>query len=224
MVGGEEHSRITWDEYYAGRAKLQESLNINSGLYALQRCIDALIAREQAAGTRAVHVPFSDSKLTMLLHGALGGGARTTVLICASLEPSDAVEAISSLRFGEACSRVESRAARRGDAAAIARLVQGVDGEIAACQALIERDQRWEQRVTIREDRVRMKDNFSTQVRARKTARRHAFRAAYRQPPANLLPVSSLRVLRLAPRRPGDGGGCGGPFGGSDDRGARRRH
>jgi hypothetical protein len=39
MVGGEEHSRITWDEYYAGGAKLQESLNINSRLYVLQRCI-----------------------------------------------------------------------------------------------------------------------------------------------------------------------------------------
>jgi len=164
VVGGEEHSRISWDEYYAGRAKLQESLNINTGLYALHRCIDALIEREAAAGKRIVHVPFAESKLTLLLHSALGGGARTTVLICASLDPSDAVETISSLRFGEACSRVESRAARQGDTAAIARLLHSLDEEIKECQALIERDQRWERRMVQREDRVGMKDNFTTQV------------------------------------------------------------
>ena len=36
-------------------------------------------------------------------------------------------------------------------AAALRRLVSEVDDEIAACQAVIVRDQRWEQRVTVRD-------------------------------------------------------------------------
>jgi hypothetical protein len=45
--GGEEISRITWAEYYQHRQRLQESLNINVGLFALQRCIEKLISRDE---------------------------------------------------------------------------------------------------------------------------------------------------------------------------------
>ena len=48
---------MSWEEYYLSRAKLQESLNINVGLYALQRCIDALIEREAVAGKRCAERP-----------------------------------------------------------------------------------------------------------------------------------------------------------------------
>ena len=93
--GGEEISRISWAEYYQHRARLQESLNINVGLYALQRCIEGLIRRDELrAQGKPAHVPFADSKLTMLLKDALLGGAKTTVLVCASLEPRNAVESI----------------------------------------------------------------------------------------------------------------------------------
>jgi len=145
-IGGEEVSRITWAQYYAHRGRLQESLNINVGLYALQRCIECLIQRDKMkAEGKAVHVPFADSKLTLLLKDALMGGARTTVLVCASLEPRNAVESISSLRFGEACGRIEMRTKGSGDGAAmIKRLVKEIDDEIAATQAIIVRDQRWE--------------------------------------------------------------------------------
>ena len=113
-------------QYYEHRTRLHESLNINVGLYALQRCIEGLIQREALKATgKAVHVPFADSKLTLLLKKALSGGARTTVLVCASLEPRNAVESIQSLRFGEACSRVEMRTSRAVDGAAtLKRLVQ----------------------------------------------------------------------------------------------------
>ena len=118
-IGGEEVSRITWAEYYAHRGRLQESLNINVGLYALQRCIECLIQRDKSRHDgKAVHVPFADSKLTLLLKDALSGGARTTVLVCASLEPRNALESISSLRFGEACGRIEMRHTGSGDGAA----------------------------------------------------------------------------------------------------------
>ena len=71
MVGDEEVSRISWAEYYQRRVKLQESLNINVGLYALQRCIEALIHRDAAARAGvSIHVPFADSKLTLMLKDA----------------------------------------------------------------------------------------------------------------------------------------------------------
>merc|ERR1712087_198162 len=110
---------------------------------------------------KPVHVPFADSKLTQILKDALSGGARTTVLVCASLEPRNAVESIQSLRFGEACSRIELRAKGAGDGAAtFKRIVQEIDAEIAETQAIIARDQRWEQRTTMRYDTVDIKDNF----------------------------------------------------------------
>jgi len=160
--GGEEISRITWAEYYQHRQRLQESLNINVGLFALQRCIEKLISRDELrAQGKPCHVPFADSKLTLLLKDALNGGARTTVLVCASLEPRNAVESIQSLRFGESCSRVEMRGRGAGDgAAALKRLVEDLDRQIAEQQAIIVRDQRWERRVTTRYDVVDFKENF----------------------------------------------------------------
>ena len=53
-IGGEEVSRITWAEYYAHRGRLQESLNINVGLYALQRCIEGLRRRDKSKGHRLI--------------------------------------------------------------------------------------------------------------------------------------------------------------------------
>lgn len=161
--GGEEVSRITWAEYYAHRGRLQESLNINVGLFSLQRCIEALLERDGArAEGRTVHVPFADSKLTLLLKDALSGGARTTVLVCASLEPRNAVESIATLRFGEACSQVAMRAGRQADgASALKKLVAEIDAEIAEVQAVVVRDQRWERQVKVRHDTVELKDNFS---------------------------------------------------------------
>jgi len=164
--GGEEISRISWAEYYQHRARLQESLNINVGLYALQRCIEGLIRRDELrAQGKPAHVPFADSKLTMLLKDALLGGAKTTVLVCASLEPRNAVESIQSLRFGEACGRIEMRGKQAGDgAAALKRLVEEIDAEIAAQQAIIVRDQRWEKRITTRYDTIDFKDNFKAEA------------------------------------------------------------
>jgi hypothetical protein len=45
--GWTEHERITWAEYKASRQQLQETVNINSGLFALKRCIDALHRRQK---------------------------------------------------------------------------------------------------------------------------------------------------------------------------------
>ena len=79
--------------YYRQRERLQETLNINVGLYALQRCIEALIHRDAAARAGvSIHVPFADSKLTLMLKDALSGGARSAA-------------ATRSRSFGSSCAR-----------------------------------------------------------------------------------------------------------------------
>ena len=159
---GDEVGRLV-EEYYEARQKLQESLNINVGLFCLQKCIEALLKREQAqAEGKTVHVPFGDSKLTLLLKDALTGGARLTVLTCASLEPRNAVESIQTLRFGESCSMVEMKQANKSagaGAAALRKLIGEIDNEIAEVQAVIVRDQRWEKRMVVKHSVIELKDN-----------------------------------------------------------------
>ena len=57
------------------------------------------------------------------------------------------------------------RGKQAGDgAAALKRLVEEIDAEIAAQQAIIVRDQRWEKRITTRYDTIDFKDNFKAEA------------------------------------------------------------
>ena len=49
-------------------------MGINSSLLVLGKCIAALVEESS-------HVPYYESKLTMLVKGAFGGNSRTTVLV-----------------------------------------------------------------------------------------------------------------------------------------------
>merc|ERR1739848_535023 len=114
MVGGVEQSRISWQEYYQHRLRIQETLHINKGLLALKKCIDALHKRSEliAKGVPShalPYVPFQDSKLTMILKDALGGQSRTLIVCTASMNRHNAVESLQTLRFGEQCAQVQER-------------------------------------------------------------------------------------------------------------------
>merc|ERR1740117_455328 len=111
-VGDEEVGRVSWQEYYKSRERVTETNNINKGLLALKRCVQALNERKKRAeeGRPLVRVPFTDSKLTMLLQPALSGQATTSIVVCCSSEDRHAEETVQSLRFGEMCSRVENDA------------------------------------------------------------------------------------------------------------------
>ena len=87
------------------------------------------------------------------------------MIVCASLEPRNAVESIQALRFGEACSG-ETRAigGADGGAAAFTALVAEIDDEIAAAQAEVAATQRWERRTTTRKDNVLKYDNVRFEV------------------------------------------------------------
>ena len=144
---------VPWKEYYESRARLQEALNINLGLFSLKKCIDALHERQEALdmGRPAPFVPYADSRLTQLLSCALGGNAKTVVCVCGSLSRDHGVETVQSLRFGERCAGLRTNASR-----ASARLlaeIESLDRDIAETEGRIEKEERWETRKILRQDR-----------------------------------------------------------------------
>jgi len=154
VVGGEELSRLSWQEYYSTRQRVQETLNINKGLFSLKRVIEALHQRSRMSSEGVPqqllpYVPYQDSKLTMLLREALGGAARTVVVATATLDPRHATESLQTLRFAETCAQVQNR--READEAASAALGQ-IAEEIAGLQAEITKKERWETRLIRRCD------------------------------------------------------------------------
>lgn len=87
----------------ASGMRLEEAKNINSSLTTLGMVINALC---DGAG----HVPYRDSKLTMILMDALGGNSRTTLIICCNPDPKHLSETVSTLRFGERAKRIKNHA------------------------------------------------------------------------------------------------------------------
>jgi len=86
----------------AGRqhARLEEAKAINLSLSALGNCMSALAECRK-------HVPYRDSKLTRLLQGSLGGGARTAVIVAVPPGADDTGEILNALRFASRASRVK---------------------------------------------------------------------------------------------------------------------
>ncbi len=123
--------------------RMKEAVNINLGLLALKKVIKAL-------NEKSCHVPYQDSKLTMLLSQGLGGDCKTSVIVCSAMDPKHASETVQTLRFGENCSLLENEA---GDNAnMLASVLAALDEEIQQCEAEIEAKERWEHRDVERED------------------------------------------------------------------------
>lgn len=82
---------------------LKETKNINKSLMCLSNVIEKLQAKE-------CHVPYRDSKLTMLLQNSLGGDSKTLAIVCCNPLPEHFNESMSSIRFASKVSRVELKA------------------------------------------------------------------------------------------------------------------
>lgn len=149
---------VPWSEYYERRKRLTEAVHINGGLLALKRCIDALHESQRARreGTEPPHVPYHDSKLTTLLSSALGGDGKTVVLVTAAQEHEHATETTQSLRFGERCASVETRA--RVGVNQLAGMIERLNAKIAACEVRIKEVERWETTKTTRRDEIEGRD------------------------------------------------------------------
>lgn len=117
------------------REREQEAININLGLLALKQCVEALQKKRR-------HVPFSDSKLTMIISEGLGRHAKTAVLVCGAQEECHGQETISTMKFGQVCRGIRQSAAV--NTSIIEDLLRTINREIAKCEEKIRRQERWE--------------------------------------------------------------------------------
>eukprot|EP00388_Colpodella_angusta_P002776 GDKJ01009701.1.p1 GENE.GDKJ01009701.1~~GDKJ01009701.1.p1 ORF type:complete len:1013 (+),score=244.40 GDKJ01009701.1:257-3040(+) len=85
---------------------LEEAKKINRSLSALGSVIGALCADNP-------HVPYRDSKLTMVLRDALGGDAKALLIVQTSPYQKSTVETLSSLNFASKARNVENAPAKR---------------------------------------------------------------------------------------------------------------
>ena len=85
-------------------AALDEAKAINLSLTTLGRCIEILSSGKKEKP------PFRESKLTRLLSNAIGGSAKTTLIVCVAPTVSDVFETTNSLEFGAQAMKVEVKA------------------------------------------------------------------------------------------------------------------
>ncbi len=83
---------------------LDEAKAINQSLSALGMVINALTQPSR------LHVPYRDSKLTFILREALGGNAKTTLLVTCSPHEANKEETYSTLKFAQRAKNVKLHA------------------------------------------------------------------------------------------------------------------
>ena len=86
-----------------GRA--QETKAINQSLSTLCQCLKKLTKKNPG------HVPYRDSKLTMLLEDALGGTSKCVMIACVRSDDKHASESINTLRFAKTAKEIKKKKA-----------------------------------------------------------------------------------------------------------------
>jgi hypothetical protein len=87
--------------------RLKEAQNINKSLSALGDVI-------QAAGAKAAHIPYRNSKLTHLLQDSLGSSAKTLMIVQSSPLGKDVSESLCSLQVRVWCGWLRAACEREG--------------------------------------------------------------------------------------------------------------
>ena len=107
-----------------GKRKV-EAVGINSSLLVLGKCISALVEARS-------HVPYLESKLTLLLKGAFGGNSRTTAIITGSLDAEHGDQTFQALSFGERCSSITNSAKLK--VSSVGEALGSIDHALARCE------------------------------------------------------------------------------------------
>jgi len=85
---------------------MKEAQNINKSLSSLGDCISSLVAKSS-------HIPYRNSKLTMMLKDSLGGDSKTLMIVQCSPAQSNVTETLSSLNFASRARNVELGKAKK---------------------------------------------------------------------------------------------------------------
>uniref|UniRef100_A0A0K0D8Q2 Kinesin motor domain-containing protein n=1 Tax=Angiostrongylus cantonensis TaxID=6313 RepID=A0A0K0D8Q2_ANGCA len=85
--------------------RLKEGIKINLSLAVLGRVIRTLSSGYPRDG----HVPYRESKLTLILKESLGGNSRTAVIVNVHPDKRYYADTLSSLQFAAACKNIENR-------------------------------------------------------------------------------------------------------------------
>ena len=122
-------------QYALNGLQLREGANINRSLFTLGRVVAAL------ARGRCEHVPYRDSTLTRLLQDAITGASARAFMV-ATLNPAHAAESLSTLRYAQNYSSLQSAFAARIPQLHLAvrdaqRWLMKAQSEFAAASALI---------------------------------------------------------------------------------------
>lgn len=117
------------------KLRVNEAVNINLGLLALKQCVEAL--------RNGKHVPYKDSKLTMMLSTGLGGDSKTSVILCGAQEASHGPETIAAMKFGQTCRGIYNTV--KTNANMLAGLLRQIENNIASCEEQIRENERWEE-------------------------------------------------------------------------------
>ncbi|KAI8801417.1 P-loop containing nucleoside triphosphate hydrolase protein [Cladochytrium replicatum] len=102
-LAGSERQRAT----STSGERLREGGHINKSLLSLSHCLSALIDLNNG---KARHIPFRDSKLTLLLKDSLGGNAKSCMIANISPSASSIGETLSTLRFASRAKLIKNRA------------------------------------------------------------------------------------------------------------------
>lgn len=107
-----------------------EAVGINESLLVLGKCVAALVQESS-------HVPYYESKLTLLLKAAFGGNSRTTLVVNCRGDDAHGDETLQSLRFGERCGMISNHTVQAS--ASMASAMAAVNAALEGCLAQMQR-------------------------------------------------------------------------------------
>ena len=86
---------------------VKETGSINKSLFILGKVISCLADKKLAANTK--HIPYRDSKLTMLLQDSLGGSSKALMIACVSPSQVYLEETLSTLNYATRTMNIKNK-------------------------------------------------------------------------------------------------------------------
>lgn len=118
------------------KQRIKEAININLGLLALKQCVQALVQKRK-------HVPYGDSKLTMMLSSGLGGDCKTSLIVCGAQEEHHGPETIAAMNFGQTCRGIYNSA--KSNVNMLKNLMNDLEERISHCEKKIRENEVWDE-------------------------------------------------------------------------------